>query len=151
MFWGHQKPLRNGDAHSLGFPHKNTFCLRKHPGACFWGHKKTLREWPHALPGFGQVPVSNPGLEPGASGVCRPCAKPLGKTRLPLFLPSPAKSRAKFYPSPDKSAKNGNLRFPTHSRDLSAKLGGNEVYGRRASFWMGLTHSKYPPQDRKHV
>ena len=52
--------------------------LEKNPGACFWGHKKPLREWPHALPGFGQVPVSNPGLEPGASGVRRPRASPLG-------------------------------------------------------------------------
>jgi len=51
---------------------------RKNPGACFWGHKKHLREWGHALPGFGQVPVSNPGLEPVASGVRRPCASPLG-------------------------------------------------------------------------
>ena len=41
-------------------------------------YKKPLREWLHALPGFGQVPVSNPGLEPGASGVRRPRASPLG-------------------------------------------------------------------------
>ena len=41
---------------------------------CFWGHKKPLREWGHALPGFGQVLVSNPG----ASGVRRPRASPLG-------------------------------------------------------------------------
>ena len=76
---GTKSPCGNGDTHSLGFPHKNAvFGLYKSPGACFWGHKKPLREWGHALPGFGQVPVSNPGLEPGASGVRRPRASPLG-------------------------------------------------------------------------
>ena len=40
--------------------------------------KKPLREWGHALTGFGQGPVSNPGLESGASGVRCLCANPLG-------------------------------------------------------------------------
>ena len=78
-FWGIKSPCGNGDTHSLGFPHKiNVFSYGKNPGACFLGHKTPLREWGHALPGFGQVPVSSPGLEPDDSGVCRPRASPLG-------------------------------------------------------------------------
>ena len=76
---GINSPCENGDTHSLGFHFKNTvFSYVKTPGLVFGGIKKPLREWPHALPGFGQVPVSNPGLEPGASGVRRPRASPLG-------------------------------------------------------------------------
>ena len=37
---------------------------------------------------------------------------------------------------------NGNLRFLTHDGALGAIMGGNESYGRRASFWMGLNLSK---------
>ena len=54
------------------------FGYGKNLGRVFWGQKKPLREWGHALPGFGQVPVSNPGLKPGASRVRRPRASPLG-------------------------------------------------------------------------
>ena len=70
-FGGHKKPLRE-------WGHQNLcFYLQKKPWGVFWGYEKPLREWPHALPGCGQVLVSNPGLEPGASGVLRPCASRL--------------------------------------------------------------------------
>ena len=73
--WGHKKPLQEwGHALPRFSSQKHGFGLQKNPGACFWGHKKPLREWGHALPGFGQVLVSNPG----ASGVRRPRASPLG-------------------------------------------------------------------------
>ena len=44
---------------------------------------------------------------------------------------------------------NGNLRFLTHNRDLGAIPPPKWSYGRRASFWMGLAHSKYPPKIQK--
>ena len=80
MFFGVEKnPCGNGDTHSLDFNHRiGVFSYGKTLGRVFGGHKKPLREWGHALPGFGQVPVSNPGLEPGSSRVRRPRASPLG-------------------------------------------------------------------------
>ena len=82
------------------------FWPQKNPGACFWGRKKPLREARGLTPWFwartglephpqDQVPregvqsasavlrgnpyqQSSPGFEPGASGVHRPCARPLG-------------------------------------------------------------------------
>ena len=72
-----KKPLREWP-HALPRLQNHSFKLSKSPRACFWGYKKPLREWPHTLPGFGQVLVSNPGLEPGSSGVRRPRASPLG-------------------------------------------------------------------------
>ena len=72
MFLGDTKsPRGNGDTHSLGFPPEKAFLAGEK--SCFFllAAKKTLWAWGHALPSFGQVP-------PGASGVRRPRASPLG-------------------------------------------------------------------------
>ena len=91
--WGHTFPRLSFQQHPFG--------LQKNPGALFWGWKKPQREWGHALPRMPQVPregvqsasavlrgnphhqssqslQSSPGFEPGASGVRRPRASPLG-------------------------------------------------------------------------
>ena len=41
------------------------------------GHEKPLREWPHAFQFWARTGLE-PRLEPGASGVRRPRARPLG-------------------------------------------------------------------------
>ena len=127
----------------------------------FGGIKKPLRECGHALPGFGQVPVSNPGLEPGAPGVCRPRASPLGDgapfwlhhsslespsaSTLALLASLQTRSASSRWLEPTKK----NLRFLTHTGALGTKMDGNESHGRRASFQMGLPLSKYPPKSQQ--
>ena len=39
-----------------------------------------------------------------------------------------------FFVTFEMTFKNGNLRFLTHNGALGVKMGGNESYGRRASF-----------------
>ena len=106
-FWGRKKPLREwGHALPRVSSQNRCFWPRKNLGACFWGRKKPLREARGLTPWFwartglephpqDQVPregvqsasavlrgnpyhQSSPGFEPGASGVRRPCANPLG-------------------------------------------------------------------------
>ena len=143
--WGHKRPLREwGHALPRFSSQIGVFSYRKTLGRVFGGHKKPLREWGHALPGFGQVLVSNPGLEPGASGVRRPRASPLGNLTTVGHL-------AKISPDLSPHFRDETVRFLTHDGALGAKMGGNESYGRCASFQMDLHLSKYPPKGQNQV
>ncbi len=139
---GIKSPCGNGDTHSLGFPHQiGVFGYGKTLGRVFGGGKSPCGKHADSHPGFGQGPVSNLilmglsrpwlkewpsthhhnskshtlGFEPGASGVRRPCANPLGnlttvghlakaspdlsphfKTQKPHFLTSFQQRKIKF-------------------------------------------------------
>ena len=104
-FWGRKKPLREWGHAIPRFSIKTGLLgCRKTQGRVFGGGKNPCGKHADSHPGFGQGPVSNLilmglsrpwlkewpsthhhnskshtlGFEPGASGVRRPCARPLG-------------------------------------------------------------------------
>ena len=105
VFWGRKKPLREwGHAIPRFSIETGLFSRRKTQGRVFGAEKSPCGKHADSHPGFGQGPVSNLilmglsrpwlkewpsthhhnskshtlGFEPGASGVRRPCARPLG-------------------------------------------------------------------------
>ena len=75
VFGGIKSACGFGETHSLGYPHIiGFFSYGKTLGRVFGGIKSPCGNGDtHSL-----VSVSNPGLEPGVSGVRRPRASPLG-------------------------------------------------------------------------
>ena len=85
------------------------------------------------------------GLEPGASGVRRPCANPLGNLTTVGHLAKASPDLSPHFPDLNPHFKtqshifsrhfnNGKSSFLTHDGALGVIMGGNESYGRPASF-----------------
>ena len=129
VLWGpKKKPCGNGHTHSLVL---GLFNRRETQGFVFGAEKKPCGKRADSHPGFGGGPVSNP-VPPGCVvrvpthwAICAPF-----RWRVPgKGVPFPT-----LEPMGVHLFTHGNFRFLTHNGALSAKKGGNELHGRRASF-----------------
>ena len=129
---GTKNPCGNGDTHSLDFPHQiGVLGYGKTLGHVFGGAKSPCGKHADSHPGFGGGPVSNP-VPPGCVvrvpthwAICAPFR---------WRVPSKGAPFPTLEPLGVHLFRHGNLRFPTHNGALGVKMGGNESYGRRASF-----------------
>ena len=107
------------------------FSRRKNPGVFLGAEKGPCGKHADSHPGFGGGPVSNP-VPPGCVvrvpthwAICAPFR---------WRVPSKGAPFPTLEPLGVHLFRHGNLRFPTHNGALGVKMGGNESYGRRASF-----------------
>ena len=148
-FWGHKRPLREWDMYTLGFPHKiNVFSLGKSLGHVFGGIKSPCGNGDtHSLvlgKYWSRTPASTRVLR-GASSACQPTGQsddggpsacqttgqsddggPFGQG-----IPRSDPAFSSFFDTIFNSRKTS---FLTHDGAPGVKMGGNESYGRGASF-----------------
>ena len=131
-FWGRKKPLREwGHAIPRLSIETGLFSRRKTQGRVFGAEKSPCGKHADSHPGFGGGPVSNP-VPPGCVvrvpthwAICAPFR---------WRVPSKGAPFPTLEPLGVHLFRHGNLRFLTHNGALGVKMGGNESYGRRASF-----------------
>ena len=132
FFGAEKKPLREWGHAIPRFSIKTaSFRRRNTQGRVFGGGTSPCGKHADSHPGFGGGPVSNP-VPPGCVvrvpthwAICAPFR---------WRVPSKGAPFPTLEPLGMHLFRHGNLRFPTHNGALGVKMGGNESYGRRASF-----------------
>ena len=131
VFWGTKSPCGNGGTHSLGFPHKiSVFSYGKTQGRVFGGIKSPCGNGhTHSLV-LGKDRSRTRCLR-GASSACQPTGQSDDGGPFGQGIPRSDPAFSSFF---DTIFNNGKTSFLTHDGAPGVKMGGNESYGRGASF-----------------